>query len=324
MRRRDFIATLAGAVTLGPSLLSAQPRKRVIGYLHFAAPGYDPNPADFLRGLRQRGYVENQNIAIETRWAEGHYDRLPALAADLVQRNVDLIAAFGPPPAKAAKMATSKIPIVFEVGNDAVESGLVASLARPGANATGLNILYTQLIPKRLELLLSVLPLTKKVALLVNPKSPTATPSIKGAHEAAAVKGLEVAILNASVDAEIDTAFSQFAGTGAGGLIVSPDPFFDTRRVKLVEAAARHKVPTNYFEPEFSAVGGLISYGARLSTVYERMGVIAGQILDGAKPADIPVEQPTKFELAINVETAKQLGLNVPQDLLFTADQVIN
>jgi len=223
----------------------------VIGYLHFAKPEYTPNAAEFLQGLGERGFVEGKNVALEYRWAEGQYDRLPAMAAELVARKVDLIAAFGPPPARAAKNATSAIPIVFEVGNDAVEAGLVESLARPGGNATGLSILFTQLTPKRL------------------------------------------------------------------------DPFFDTRRAQLVAPAAQFRVPTIYFEREFAAVGGLISYGSSLPAVYRQMGIYAAKILKGEKPSELPVEQPTKFELIINLKTAKALGLTVPAKLMFTADEVI-
>jgi putative ABC transport system substrate-binding protein len=236
---------------------------------------------------------------------------------------VDLIAAFGPPPAKAAKAATSTIPIVFEVGNDAVEAGLVKSLARPGGNATGLNILFTQLTAKRLELLCQLLPRAKNITLLVNPKSPTAEPSIRDAQAGARSKGVQLSILNASNDGEIEMAFSEFGKMQSNGLIVAADPFFDTRREQLPAAAARYKVPTIYFEPEFSALGGLISYGSRLSLVYRHMGIYAGRILKGEKPADLPVEQPTKFELAINLKAARALGIETPSELLFTADEVI-
>lgn len=234
----------------------------LIGYLHFAKPEYTPNVPEFLQGLGERGFVEGKNVALEYRWAEGQYDRLPAMAAELVARKVDLIAAFGPPPAHAAKNATSTIPIVFEVGNDAVEAGLVESLARPGGNATGLSILFTQLTPKRLELLCELIPEAKTIALLVNPKSPTAAPSIKGAEEAAAARGVKLLVLNASTENEIDAAFAAFATAKADGLIIAADPLFDTRRAQLVAPAAQFRVPTIYFEREFVAAGGLISYGS--------------------------------------------------------------
>jgi putative tryptophan/tyrosine transport system substrate-binding protein len=321
MKRRDFI-TLAGAAAAWPLAARAQ-RIPLIGYLHFATPGYTPSAADFLQGLSETGYVDGKNVSIKYRWAEGQYDRLPAMAAELVDRKVDLIAAFGPPPARAAKNATSTIPIVFEVGNDAVEAGLVASMARPGGNATGLSILFVQLTPKRLELLCELIPEARTIALLVNPKSPTAVPSIRGAQEAAGAKGVQLVILNASTESEIDAVFANFAQSKADGLIVSADPFFDTRREQIVTPAAHYKVPTIHFEREFCAVGGLISYGSSLPAVYSRMGVYAGRILKGESPANLPVEQPTKFELIINLKAAKALGLTVPQKLIFTADEVI-
>src|SRR5450432_299884 len=207
MKRREFIALVAGAAGLPLAARAQQRPMPVIGYFHFAAPAYTPTAASFLEGLKEAGYTEGQNVAIEYRWAEGQYDRLPAMAADLVGRKVDLIAAFGPPLARAAKDATSTIPIVFEVGNDAVEAGLVASMARPGGNVTGFSILFTQLTAKRLELLCELIPQARTIALLVNPKSPTATLSIRGAQEAANAKGVQLSILNASTESEIDAAF---------------------------------------------------------------------------------------------------------------------
>jgi ABC-type uncharacterized transport system substrate-binding protein len=324
MKRREFITLAGGAAVAWPLAARAQlPAMPVIGYFHFAAPAYTPTAAPFLQGLKETGYIAGQNVAIEYRWAEGQYDRLSAMAAELVGRKVDLIAAFGPPPAKAAKTATSTIPIVFEVGNDAVEAGLVASLARPGGNATGLSILFTQLTGKRLELLCELIPQARTIALLVNPKSPTAEPSIRGAQEAARAKGVQLSILNASTESEIDAAFATFVNLRADGLIIAADPFFDTRRQQLVAPAARYRVPTIYFEREFSAAGGLISYGTSLPAVYRQMGVYAGRILKGENPANLPVEQPTKFEMIINLKTAEALGLTVPPKLLFTADEVI-
>jgi putative ABC transport system substrate-binding protein len=323
MKRRQFVTLLGGAAAAWSLAAKAQGKLPVIGYLHFATPDYQPAPASFLKGLAETGFIEGKDFSVSYRWAEGHYDRLPAMASELVGLEVDLIAAFGPPPAKAAKLATSRIPIVFEVGNDAVEAGLVNSLSRPGGNATGLNILYTQITAKRLELLSQLLPRAKNIALLVNPKSPTAEPSIRDAQAGARARGVQLAILNASNDDEIETAFSEFGKMQGDGLIVAADPFFDTRREQLPAAAARHKVPTIYFEPEFSTVGGLISYGTRLSSVYHQMGIYAGRILKGERPAALPVEQPTKFELAINLNTARALGIETPPELLSTADEVI-
>jgi ABC-type uncharacterized transport system substrate-binding protein len=324
MERRSFLGLLGtAAVSLSAvarAQLSAMP---VIGYFHFASPGYTPSAAAFLQGLNESGFIEGKNVAIEYRWAEGRYDRMPAMAAELVARKVDLIAAFGPPSARAAKNATSTIPIVFEVGNDAVEAGLVESLARPGGNATGLSILFTQLTPKRLELLCELLPTAATIALLVNPASPTAAPSIKGAQEAAAAKAVKLLILNASTENEIDAAFALAASAKVDGLVISADPFFDSRRDQLVAPAARYRIPTIYFEREFSTAGGLISYGSSLPAVYRQMGIYTARILRGEKPADLPVQQPTAFELVINLKTAKAFGLTVPPKLIFTADEVI-
>jgi putative tryptophan/tyrosine transport system substrate-binding protein len=324
MERRSFLGLLGtAAVSLSAvarAQLSAMP---VIGYFHFASPGYTPSAAAFLQGLNESGFIEGKNVAIEYRWAEGRYDRMPAMAAELVARKVELIAAFGPPSARAAKNATSTIPIVFEVGNDAVEAGLVESLARPGGNATGLSILFTQLTPKRLELLCELLPTAATIALLVNPTSPTAAPSIKGAQEAAAAKAVKLLILNASTENEIDAAFALAASAKVDGLVISADPFFDSRRDQLVAPAARYRIPTIYFEREFSTAGGLISYGSSLPAVYRQMGIYAARILRGEKPADLPVQQPTAFELVINLKTAKAFGLTVPPKLIFTADEVI-
>jgi putative tryptophan/tyrosine transport system substrate-binding protein len=324
MKRRAFITLVGGAAASLPFAARAEPATMpVIGYFHFATPAYAPTAASFLQGLNETGFVAGQNVAVEYRWAEGQYDRLPAMAADLVDRKVDLIAAFGPPLARAAKNATSTIPIVFEVGNDAVAAGLVASLARPGGNATGLSILFTQVTPKRLELLCELIPQARTIALLVNPNSPTAEPSIQGAEEAARAKGVQLAILNASTESEIDAAFTKLVSLQADGLIIAADPFFDTRRAQLVAPAARYKIPTIYFAREAPASGGLMSYGSSLSEAYRQMGIYSGRILKGEKPADLPVQQPTKFELIINLKTARALGLTVPPKLLFTADEVI-
>jgi putative ABC transport system substrate-binding protein len=323
MRRREFLGLVGSAAVSVPVAARAQQAMPVIGYFHFATPAYTPTAAEFLQGLKQAGYIVGQNVAIEYRWAEGQYDRLPAMSADLVDRKVDLIAAFGPPLARAAKNATSTIPIVFEVGNDAVAAGLVASLARPGGNATGLSILFTHLTPKRLELLCELVPQARTIALLVNPNSPTAEPSIREAQEAARAKGVQLSILNASNESGIDAAFATLLNSQADGLIIAADPFFDTRRAQLVAPAARYKIPTIYFSRESVAAGGLISYGSSLGGVYRQMGIYAGRILKGEKPADLPVEQPTKFEMVINLKTAKALGLDVPPSMVGRADEVI-
>lgn len=323
MQRRKFI-TIVGSSLAWPFAAYGQKKAMpVVGYLHFAEPNYVPTAADFFQGLNEAGFVAGQNVAVEYRWAEGHYDRLPAMAADLVGLKADLIVAFGPPSAKAAKSATSTIPIVFEVGNDAVEAGLVDSMARPGGNATGLSILFVQLTPKRLELLCELIPGARTIALLVNPNSPTAEPSLRGAPEAAHAKGAQLLVLKAANQKEIDAAFDTAVASKADGLIVAADPFFDTRREQLVAAAARAKVPTIYFENEFSNAGGLMSYGPSLASVYRRMGIYAGKILRGERPTELPVEQPTTFQMVINLKTARELGITVPPKLLFIADVVI-
>jgi putative tryptophan/tyrosine transport system substrate-binding protein len=324
MRRREFVAMLGSAMVWPLAAHAQRKALPVIGYLHFAAPNYVPASSSFLQGLKEFGFVEGQNVALEYRWAEGDYDRLPAMAADLVGMGVDLIAAFGPPSAKAAKNASSTIPIVFEVGNDAVEAGLVNSLAQPGGNATGLSILFVQVTPKRLELLCELLPDPRTIGLLVNPKSPTAQPSIRSAAEAAQAKGVQLSVLNASNVSEVSAAFSAAISSGVRGMIVSADPFFDMQRELLVGVAAREKLPTVYFEDEFPNAGGLISYGSSLAEVYRQMGLYAGKILKGAKPSELPVEQPTKFRMAINLKTARELGIVVPPRLLATADDVID
>jgi len=326
VKRRDFITTLVGSATLNamPFPVGAQQKTvPVIGYLHFATPDYLPGASAFLQGLREKGYIVGENLQMEYRWAEGRYDRLPMLASDLVARKVDLIAAFGPPPARAAKNATSAIPIVFEVGNDAVEAGLVASLPRPGGNATGFSILFTQVTPKRVDLLCELVPHAHAIALLINPVSPTAEPSVRGAQEDARSRGVQLSILEARTESEIDAAFASVVSLRADGLVVAADPFFDTRREQLVAAAARNRVPTIFFERGFCEAGGLISYGSSLTDVYRQMGGYAGRILNGEKPADLPVVQPTNFEFVINLKAAKELGLNPPERLLATASDVI-
>ena len=323
MKRREFIGLIAGA---GAWPLSARVQQQkampVIGYLHFGKPG-SPLQDAFLQGLKDIGYVAGQNVSIEYRWAEGQYDRSQAMAADLVGRKVDVIAAFGPPLARAAKDATSTIPIVFEVGNDAVEAGLVTSLARPGGNATGLSVLFTQLTPKLLELISEIVPEVRIVGLLVNPNSPTAEPTIRDAQEAARAKRVQLAILKASTESEIVAAFSALIDLRADAVIVGADPFLGNQRQQIIALAAQRKIPAIYFSDGFTALGGLISYGASLPAVYRRMGAYAGKILKGEKPANLPVEQPTKFDLSINLKTARSLGLNVPASLLGHADEVI-
>jgi putative ABC transport system substrate-binding protein len=325
MRRRDFITRLGSAAFAWPLAARAQQKAMpVIGFLSGASAGpYAPFVAAVHEGLSESGYVEGQNLTIEYRWAEGHYDRLPALAADLVGRNVDAILVGGDEPARAAKSATSTIPIVFGIGADPVAAGFVASLARPGANLTGVTIIVAELTPKRFELLSELVPEARVIALLVNPNNANAGHNVQDAQDAARTKGVRLPILNAGTEGEIDVAFAALAQLRAGALLVGADPFFFGRREQIVALAARYAIPAINFEREFTVSGGLISYGTSLASVYRQIGIYAGKVLKGAKPADLPVQQPTKFELVINLKTAKVLGLTVPQTLLARADEVI-
>ena len=327
VRRRDVLVLLGGAVVTRPLAARAQQKPMpVIGYLSSGSPGpAAPTVAAFRQGLGETGYIEGQSVAIDYRWAEGRYDRLPALAADLVDRNVDLIvAAAGNESALAAKGATSAIPIVFTSVGDPVDGGLVASLARPGGNLTGFTILpTTDLTPKRLELLSELVPQAKVIALLVNPNLPETERVMRDVQEAARTKGLQLHVLKASSESEIDTAFASLVQLHAGALVVAGDPFLSSQRERLVALASHHAVPAIYAWREFAASGGLISYGASLTSAFRLVGTYAGKILKGAKPADLPVEQPTKFELVINLKTARALGLTIPRSLPRRADWVI-
>ena len=296
----------------------------LVGFLSSNAPRtYAPAVAAFRQGLAETGYIEGQNVAIEYRWAEGDYDRLPALAAELVGRKVDVIAAGSTTAIRAAKSATSTTPIVFFGGGDPVREGLVASLAQPGGNLTGISVMANELMPKRLELLSDLVPQSLLVALLVNPNSSDADPIIRDVREAARTKGLQLHILKAGTAREIDGAFAALVQLHAGGLVVGADAVFDNLREQLVALAARDAVPTIYFAREFVAVGGLISYGTSFTGTWRQVGTYAGKILKGAKPADLPVQQPSKFELVVNLNTAKALGLTVPPSILARADEVI-
>jgi putative ABC transport system substrate-binding protein len=297
----------------------------VIGFLNSRAPGEAaPLVAAFRKGLGEAGYVAGRNVAVEYRWAEGRYDRLPAMAADLVSRQVDVIAATGGPnSAQAAKAATATIPIVFAIGTDPVATGLVASLARPGGNVTGFTVMNVELIPKRLDLLSELVPQATTVALLVNPKNPNAEPIIRETREAAHQLRLQLHLMKASTASDIDAAFASLAERHPGALLVAGDPFFASRREQIVGLAARVAVLAIYEFREFAAAGGLASYAPNLAAVYRDVGRYVGRILAGAKPADLPVQEPTKLELVINLKTAKALGLTVPQSILARADEVI-
>ena len=297
----------------------------VIGFLNGTSPdAAAPFVAAFRQGLNESGYVDGQNAAIEYRFGEGRDDRLPALVADLVGRNVDVIvAAGGAPLALAAKSATSTLPIVFTGVGDPVALGLVASLARPGGNVTGFSLLSVELTPKWLELVSELVPWAGVIALLVNPNNPQTEGVVRDVQEAARAKRVELPVLKAGVDSEIDAAFASLVQQQAGALVVQADTFFTSRRGKLVALAARKGVPAIYALREFSAAGGLISYGSSLTATYRQAGIYAGRILEGAKPADLPVQQPTTFELVVNLKTANALGLTVPPSILARATEVI-
>jgi putative ABC transport system substrate-binding protein len=317
---------LLGGALIAPRALRAQERAMpVIGYLGSGLPGaFAPLAAAFRQGLGETGYVEGQNLTIEYRWAEDPYDRLPALAADLVDRKVDVIVASGGLlSALAAKRSTSTISIVFTGVSDPVAAGLVASLARPGGNLTGFSPFQVELMPKRLELLTELVPQARVIALLANPNFPLTERIIQDLQEAARTKGVELSILKVSTDSEIDAAFATLVQGHAGALLVPADPIFNSRREQLRALASRHAIPAIYGWREFAAAGGLISYGPSLPAIHRQVGSYAGRILKGAKPADLPVQQPTTFELVINLNTANALGLTVPPSILARADEVI-
>ena len=326
MRRRNFIGLLSGAALAWPLAARAQraPNRPIIGFLNSGLPGgYAPFAAAFRQGLAEAGFVEGQNLVIEYRWAEGQYDRLPMMAADLARRQVNLIAATSTPAALAAKAATSVIPIVFTVALDPVAAGLVVSLNRPGGNATGVSNYLSDLGAKRLELLHEVVPKTTVIGMLVNPNYPDAEVQRKDAAEAAHKLGLELHVVNVSTEGDFNSAFANLVQSTAGALLVGTDTFFLSRRDQLVLLAARHAIPAMYFLREFASAGGLMSYAANLHDGYRQAGIYTGRILNGAKPADLPVVQPTKFDLVVNINTAKVLGLEIPARLLALADEVI-
>ena len=327
MKRREFITLLGGTAAAWPLAARAQqPTMPVIGFLNSASlDTYSHLLRAFRQGLKDTGYVEGESVAIEYRWAEGQLDRLPELAAELVRRRVALIAATGGVhPALAAKAATKTIPIVFAVGDDPVRFGLVASLALPGGNATGTNFFIYELGAKRLELLHELVPAAARVAVLVNPTNAAqAADMLKDVEAAARAISLQLQIVNASTSREIDAAFATLVGGRVDALFVPPDPFFVSRRVQLVQLAARHAVPATDPARAFAEVGGLMSYGTDPADAWRQAGVYTGHILKGAKPADLPVVQSSKFELVINHQTARMLGLTVPPSLLALADEVI-
>ena len=322
--RRQLI-TLLGGATAWPLPARAQPTTTAIGYLSSRASEVETQfLAEFRRGLSETGYVEGQNLTIEHRWAEGRYDRLPVLAGDLVRQQVRVIATTGgPQPARAALAATSSIPIVFTSGSDPVKDGLVRSLNRPGGNVTGVHVFTTSLGPKRLELLRELVPKATVIAFLVNPSSQVAEVQVREIEQAAQLMRQSVRILTASTISELEEAFASLAQLGAGALLMSADLFFQVQREQLVALAARHSIPVMYEWPEFVTAGGLISYATIRADAFVQAGIYVGRILNGAKPTDLPVVQSTRFELVINLGTAKALGLEVPSTLLARADEVI-
>jgi putative tryptophan/tyrosine transport system substrate-binding protein len=324
MRRRDFIAVIGGSAALPLAVRAQQPTIPVIGFMHArSANDTVGQVAAFRRGLAEAGLVEGQNVKIEYRFAAGQYDQLPSVAADFVHRAVSLIVAASDPSAQAAKAATATIPIVFAVGNDPMKLGLVASYNRPGGNATGINILTAAMEAKRLGLLHEIVPQAGVVGLLVNPNYAQATTQVRQIEDAARATGLHIYVLHVSNDEDIDKAFNTIAQQRIAALIVAADPFIDTRREKVISLSARQAVPTMYQFREHAAAGGLMSYGVDLIEVYRQVGTYAARILKGAKPADLPVMEPTKFEFVINVKTARTLGLNINPQLLTNADEVI-
>ena len=326
IRRREFLATLGGAAVAWPLASRAQQRaKPVVGVVSGQTSDTEArNTAAFRKALKESGYIEGENVTVEYHWVEGRYDRLPALMADLVRRQVAVIATAGNVPALAAKAATATTPIVFGIGDDPVRLGLVVSLARPGGNATGINFFNAELTAKRLRLLHDLVPKAVRVAVLLNPANASATESLlRTLQEATPTIGLQIQILNATTISEIDAAFATIERERPDALFVSGDAFFASRAVQLATLTARSRIPATYSLRDYVAVGGLMSYGTDFTEAFRQMGVYTGKILKGAKPTDLPVMQSTKFELVINLQTARSLGVEVPPGVLSIVDEVI-
>jgi putative ABC transport system substrate-binding protein len=326
MRRREFITLLGGAAaTLPLAARAQQPAMPLIGFMSGRSPEDSAYlVAAFRQGLGETGFAEGQNVAIEFRWANGQYDRLPALAADLVSHRVTvLVGVGGDVSAVAAKRATAMIPVVFGMGSDPIKAGLIESLNRPGGNATGFTLLTNEMEPKRLGLLRDLVPQASVFGVLVNPKFPPAIHELKDLEEAARTIRQKLFVANASSDVELESGLASLLEHQISGLLVNPDPYFDTRRERIIAFAAQHRIPTIYQFREYADSGGLISYGPSITDSYRQAGIYVGRILKGAKPADLPVVQPTKFELVINLKTAKGLGIKISDNVLSLADEVI-
>jgi putative ABC transport system substrate-binding protein len=324
VKRREFITLMGGVAAAWPLVARAQQAMPVVGFLNSASPeGYAPYVAAFRQGLKETGYVEGQNITIEYRWAEGQYDRLPALLADLLRRNVAVLAATTTPAARAAKAVTSTVPIVFTTGGDPVELGLVASLNRPGGNVTGVTNLIVELGSKQLGLLRELVSGSIAIAVLVNPNFPGTEKQSRDVEAAARVLGLQLILLRARSEQEIEIAFATMAQQRSGGLLVAVDPFLITRRDQIIALAVRHAIPAVYPVRDFAVAGGLMSYGTDFADSYRQAGIYTGRIVGGEKAADLPVQRSTKFELVVNVKAAKAIGLPIPEAFLARADEVI-
>jgi putative tryptophan/tyrosine transport system substrate-binding protein len=324
MRRRDFLNLLGGATAIPIAVRAQQSAIPVIGFINAApAQSYGPQLAAFLKGLDEKGYVDGRNVTIEYRWADGHYDRLPALAADLVRRRVTVIAATTTPAALAAKAATTTIPVVFTTVGDPVQLNLVTSLNRPGGNVTGVTQMNVEVAPKRLELLHELVPTASVMALLVNSTNPNTETNTKELQAAARTLGVELHVLNASTERDFDAVFTKLIQLGAGGLVIGADNLFASQVKQLAALALRHGVPAIYQDRDFAVAGGLMSYGTGFRETYRLAGNYIGRVLKGEKPADLPVQQATKVEFYINLKTAKALGLNVPAAMQARVDEMI-
>ena len=326
MRRREFIRLVGGSVAAWPLAVRAQQATMpVIGFLSSVSPQPFANyVAGFRAGLKEAGYIDGRNVTIEFRWAEGHYDRLPEMAAELVRHNVAvLVSTGGEPSVLAAKAATTTIPIVFTTGIDPIRAGIVSSLSRPGGNITGVYLFTSQIESKRLGLLRALVPKAELIAILLNPNNPVATDQVREVQEAASALSQQIHILSANSESEINAAFATVVQLRAAAMLVSSDPFFNSQRDKIIALAARYSIPAIYEWREFALAGGLMSYGTNITDGYRQAGVYAGRILKGEKPADLPVVQSARFELIINLKTAKALGIEVPPNLSAEADEII-